>query len=310
MVHSLRETDIQALLQQTKPSWKWEPMLLDKEGEEIHIYTGLNLRIRLLLALGPRKTWNVLKVIYQQGTVAHHPNLSRRKIIRWAAPVLGGLAIGLGVSRVMPSAQGATPSMRGQSIHVGNSPYTMTQLTADDPAIAELKQSSILLTASKHFGEPNWNSAFKYEHQKTPETGYIVIYKPSSSISTPQLTFLTIGNPSKNGEEAVGVVAQLTQQAQKQVDYYWFTPEAYPLALLTYHEDGSHSVASVPTTLPDTQVSCFTGCLGSSVSNQCAQFCLECVLFNPIACAVCAVCAGPAGVNCANTCKGLPMADF
>ncbi|HXF69103.1 MAG TPA: hypothetical protein VNK89_04805 [Thermoflexus sp.] len=47
-VRSLREPEVQALLDRARPGWQWEPMLLEVEGERVRVYAGLALRARLL----------------------------------------------------------------------------------------------------------------------------------------------------------------------------------------------------------------------------------------------------------------------
>ncbi|WP_448590726.1 hypothetical protein [Thermoflexus hugenholtzii] len=43
-VRSLREPEVQALLNQAHPNWRWEPMLLEIEGEQVRVFTGLAMR--------------------------------------------------------------------------------------------------------------------------------------------------------------------------------------------------------------------------------------------------------------------------
>ncbi|GBD08622.1 hypothetical protein HRbin22_00863 [Candidatus Thermoflexus japonica] len=46
-VRSLREPEIQALLDRIRPGWRWEPMLLEVEGERVQVFTGLTMRAHL-----------------------------------------------------------------------------------------------------------------------------------------------------------------------------------------------------------------------------------------------------------------------
>jgi predicted DCC family thiol-disulfide oxidoreductase YuxK len=52
-VRSLREPEVQALLDRARPGWQWEPMLVEVEGERVRVLAGLSLRARLVQVLGP-----------------------------------------------------------------------------------------------------------------------------------------------------------------------------------------------------------------------------------------------------------------
>jgi predicted DCC family thiol-disulfide oxidoreductase YuxK len=52
-VRSLRDPEVQALLDRARPGWRWEPMLVEIEGERVRVLAGLSLRARLVQVLGP-----------------------------------------------------------------------------------------------------------------------------------------------------------------------------------------------------------------------------------------------------------------
>ena len=52
-VRSLREPEVRALLDRARPGWRWEPMLVEIEGERVRVFTGLAMRWRLVQILGP-----------------------------------------------------------------------------------------------------------------------------------------------------------------------------------------------------------------------------------------------------------------
>jgi hypothetical protein len=64
---SLREPEVQALLNQTQSDWSWQPTLLEVEGQEVRAFTGFSLRRRLLLGLGPQRAWHVARLVSQAG---------------------------------------------------------------------------------------------------------------------------------------------------------------------------------------------------------------------------------------------------
>ena len=52
-VRSLRDPEVRALLDRARPGWRWEPMLVEIEGERVRVFTGLAVRWRLVQVLGP-----------------------------------------------------------------------------------------------------------------------------------------------------------------------------------------------------------------------------------------------------------------
>ncbi len=54
-VRSLREPEVQAMLNRAKPGWRWELMFLVIEGERIRVFMGLAMRWRLVQILGPAR---------------------------------------------------------------------------------------------------------------------------------------------------------------------------------------------------------------------------------------------------------------
>ncbi len=48
---SLHDPKVRALLNQARPGWRWEPMLLEIEGEHVRVFTGLAMRWRLMQIL-------------------------------------------------------------------------------------------------------------------------------------------------------------------------------------------------------------------------------------------------------------------
>jgi len=46
-VRNLRDPEVQARLDRARPGWRWEPMLLEIEGERVRVFTGLGMRARL-----------------------------------------------------------------------------------------------------------------------------------------------------------------------------------------------------------------------------------------------------------------------
>jgi hypothetical protein len=62
-VRSLREPEVQALLDRARPGWRWEPMLAEVEGERVRVLAGLAMRMRLLQILGPVRALRVAQAV-------------------------------------------------------------------------------------------------------------------------------------------------------------------------------------------------------------------------------------------------------
>ncbi len=106
-VRSLREPEIQALLDRVRPGWRWEPMLLEIEGERIRVFTGLTMRLRLVQILGPARALRVARVVARHGGPVLGVDWGRRDFLRRATGALAGwIALrGLG-----PNAETAAPT--------------------------------------------------------------------------------------------------------------------------------------------------------------------------------------------------------
>jgi predicted DCC family thiol-disulfide oxidoreductase YuxK len=66
-VRSLRDPEVRALLDRARPGWRWEPMLLEIEGERVRVFTGLAMRWRLVQLLGPVRALRVAQVVARHG---------------------------------------------------------------------------------------------------------------------------------------------------------------------------------------------------------------------------------------------------
>ncbi|GBC78604.1 hypothetical protein HRbin08_02100 [bacterium HR08] len=89
-VRSLREPEVQAMLNRAKPGWRWEPMLLEIEGERIRVFTGLAMRMRLLQLLGPARALRVAQAVARFGGPVLGVDWGRRDFLRRALGALAG----------------------------------------------------------------------------------------------------------------------------------------------------------------------------------------------------------------------------
>lgn len=90
---SLHEPEIQALLDRARPGWRWEPTLLEVDGDQVRAFTGLALRARLVAGLGPRRAWRVARLVRQVGMPLGGVDLGRRSLLQRGGALLAGLAL-------------------------------------------------------------------------------------------------------------------------------------------------------------------------------------------------------------------------
>jgi predicted DCC family thiol-disulfide oxidoreductase YuxK len=83
---SLRDPDVKTLLDAAQPGWRWEPTLLEVTDGRPRVFTGIAMRARMALGLGPRRAWRVLqvmqRVIVPQSVHAPVPTARRRFLQR------------------------------------------------------------------------------------------------------------------------------------------------------------------------------------------------------------------------------------
>jgi len=115
-VRSLREPEVQALLDRARPGWRWEPMLVEIEGERVRVLAGLALRARLVQILGPVRAWRVAQAVARMGGPVLGVDWGRRRLLRQSL-ALAGLALlrripgGTHAPRTTGSAGSASPRL-------------------------------------------------------------------------------------------------------------------------------------------------------------------------------------------------------
>jgi hypothetical protein len=91
-VRSLRDPEVQALLDQAHPGWQWESMLVEIEGERVRIFAGLSLRARLVQVLGPVRALRVAQAVARMGGPVLGVDWGRRRLLQQGA-ALAALAL-------------------------------------------------------------------------------------------------------------------------------------------------------------------------------------------------------------------------
>ena len=89
-VRSLREPEVRALLDRARPGWRWEPMLVEIEGERVRVFTGLAVRWRLVQVLGPVRALRVAQAVARHGGPVLGVDWGRRDFLRRAGGALAG----------------------------------------------------------------------------------------------------------------------------------------------------------------------------------------------------------------------------
>ena len=106
-VRSLRDPAVQALLDRARPGWRWEPMLLEVEGERVRVLAGLAMQARLVQVLGPVRALQVAQAVARMGGPVLGVDWGRRRLLRQ-----GGALAALALLRRLP---GGLPMARPEN---------------------------------------------------------------------------------------------------------------------------------------------------------------------------------------------------
>ena len=101
-VRSLREPEVQARRNPARLGWRWEPMLLEVEGEQVRVLAGLGMRARLVQVLGPVRALRVARLVARMGGPVLGVDWGRRDFLRRAIGALAGWIALRGLGRPVP----------------------------------------------------------------------------------------------------------------------------------------------------------------------------------------------------------------
>jgi predicted DCC family thiol-disulfide oxidoreductase YuxK len=90
---TLRDEKVQALLDRARPGWRWEPTLLEVDGDRVRAFTGFAMRARLFTGLGPRQAWRVAQLARRAGVPLVGIGLGRREFLIRGGTFLAGLLL-------------------------------------------------------------------------------------------------------------------------------------------------------------------------------------------------------------------------
>jgi len=118
-VRSLREVEMQKLLAQVDPRWKWTPTLVEVSDQQVHIFTGWRMRLRLLQKLGLPRSLRLLTSIATN--TVQTPSQSRRRLLKGGGLLAIGMGLGAGLwpksvqgsPRKEPDQPGSLPKSEG-----------------------------------------------------------------------------------------------------------------------------------------------------------------------------------------------------
>ena len=160
-VRSLRDPEVQALLDRARPGWQWEPMLVEIEGERARVFAGLAMRMRLLQILGPARALRVAQAVARMGGPVLGVDWGRRDFLRRAGGALLGLLTLQGLGAPLRSGT-AGPPIPSQS-----RPPSRRRVQRGEPLYSALFQQ-----AQKQFrletwnAEPDWKEVWLYSFER------------------------------------------------------------------------------------------------------------------------------------------------
>ncbi len=252
---TLHEPDIQALMDQARPGWLWEPTLLEVKGDQRHAYTGAAMRAKMVVGLGPRRALRIARLVRrvlagqkQTLTAIQAPDPTRRRLLKGAGALAASAALG-GFTLLPTGAQAVAAATDSVS----------TALSPNDPAIAQLKASATVQAASQHFGVPDWDHVYRVT--TSGQSGY--------HLKLPGKTALSINDPA-GAHGAQHVVSQVTNvdNGKKEFTVTYTSATKQALGTVTYDQNGKalHSTTNAnpppPTQIGDPK--CFITCLFQS----------------------------------------------
>lgn len=100
---SLTDPEMQDLLKQANPEWQWVPTLLEVKDGVCKAFTGISLRVRLLYVLGPRRSWQIARLVSRSQGTPIVRGVTRKNFFKQAGAAVAGVT-GLTVFSTSPAA--------------------------------------------------------------------------------------------------------------------------------------------------------------------------------------------------------------
>ena len=78
---------MRALLREAKPNWRWQPTLLEIDGEKISVFVGPAMITKMVVGLGLRPAWHILQVLHKFDM----PSKDRRHFLTQSSGLIGAM---------------------------------------------------------------------------------------------------------------------------------------------------------------------------------------------------------------------------
>lgn len=106
-IRSLHDSEMRRLLGRSKPNWRWEPTLLEVNGDHVRISTTTALRLRLIAGLGLKRAWRIGRLAQQANvSIRLSPHeAGRRTFLKRASTAASVLFFTPALSRLKPNAK-------------------------------------------------------------------------------------------------------------------------------------------------------------------------------------------------------------
>ena len=94
VARSLGDQSMRSLLKEAKPNWRWQPTLLEIEGQEVRVVTGPTLAANMVAGLGPRRAWRAAQLMHHTREVQEdRVDIERRYFLHQSGALLAAASL-------------------------------------------------------------------------------------------------------------------------------------------------------------------------------------------------------------------------
>jgi predicted DCC family thiol-disulfide oxidoreductase YuxK len=308
-LRSLHDADMKRLLDQRRPGWRWEPMLIEQSNHRIKVLAGWQMAMRLVRLLGPRRAAQVLYAVAQrESPQAPQPpavGVARRRLLAMTSAAMLGLLCF------------RKPAV-GQAREEG-------EAVTDAETLGALRGTSVVDAATQSFGPVDWTAA----RQVVTHEGRLYVLPHLQALDT----FTVLDDPASR-TVVTGVSLKMIG-AQDRWYLRLFAPNGEFLLQNLYDRDGnllaqrqatqlspdgitslvSQGAAVAPMIRPrrptpreiEDWLDCMRRCLKRhrhDIALCFQQACFSCIVAPSwFSCLRCALCLGPGTLSCIRECN-------
>ena len=327
VARSLHDTAIQEVLNKALPVWRWEPTLLEVEGERVRVFTGLMMHVRLAIGLGPKRALRIAQIVYQNHALypskgGKSPTV-RRNFLKRASISLGSLALaGTGFSRADTAAYAkeGSPKPSNATIHeiTGVEEKNNIQQATADYGVQRLEKYFMEQGYERRFDQAQvLGGSWKDEKGVTHQVMRVTL--PFKGEKTLAFIYYVIEDERKNPVSAVSL-----SDGSRRIDLFLYTikgeeiiktkseksfrdlyNEVRPSNISTLSSRAQPNACSGGCTLdciincviqlgcnPFVIVGCVTACVTCPENGATCILCYFCLLYCPVGGDVCQGCCG------------------